>query len=204
MIAASEWHLLLLGLAIVVSLFGKAGYSRMSHRPEDEVRRREQLGLQPDDTGAVAHLGRARVRHRVTPMDFVQALKSGRWGDVTTSRDFNRIMETFMDAVECGADGAHIGFALPGRPTRVVWADVELISAGVVPSEELPPGIPRGTKAFDSRLTGLSFLERPGAEPSELRPSRFTDRPWFLTDYPGRVSWAELRESAERVLESPN
>jgi hypothetical protein len=202
MIAASEWHLLLFGLALVASLFGKAQYSRMTHKHEEEVLRAEQVGLQSNDTAAAAHLGRARVRHRVTPMDFVQAMKFSRWGDVTTGRDFKRITETFMDAAERGADGAIIGFALRGHPTRVVWADVEVLSAGVIPPEELPPGIPRGSKAFDLRLAGLAFLEHPDAEPSELRPPRFAGRPWFLTDYPGHVSWTELRETADRVLDS--
>jgi hypothetical protein len=34
--------------------------------------------------------------------------------------------------------------------------------------------------------------------PSDLRPSRFAERPSFLTEYPGRVSWTELRQAAER------
>jgi hypothetical protein len=203
MIAASEWHPLLYGLALVASLFGKAQYSRMTHKHEDEVRRAEQLGLQSDDADAATHPAGIGIRRRVKPMDFIQALKHGRWRDVTTGRDFERITETFMDAVDRCADGALIGFALPGHPTRVVWADVEVIPAGVVPPEELPSGIPRGTKAFDLRLAGLAFLEHPDAEPSELRPPRFADRPWFLTDYPGRVSWAGLRQSAEGVLASP-
>jgi hypothetical protein len=204
MIAASEWHFLLYGLVLVASLFGKAQYSRMTHKHEDEVRRAEKLGLQPDDADAAAHPPRIGLRRRVKPMDFVQALKHGRWPDVTTGPDFDRITETFIDAINRGVDGALIGFALPGRPTRVVWADVEVSSAGVVPPEELPAGIPRGTKAFDLRLAGLAFLEHSDAEPSELRPPRFAERPWFLTDYPGRVSWAELRQSSEVVLGSPN
>jgi hypothetical protein len=167
----------------------------------DEVRRAEQRGLQAGDMGAAAHRGRTRVGHGVKPMDFVQALKYCRFGDVTTGRDSKRIGETFIDSVERGADGALIGFALGGRPTRVVWADVEVFSAGTIPPEELPPGIPRGTKAFDVRLAGLAFLEHPDAEPSELRPPRFAGRPWFLTDYPGHVSWTELRETADRVLD---
>jgi hypothetical protein len=51
------------------------------------------------------------------------------------------------------------------------------------------------------RLAGLAFLEHPDAEPRELRPPRFAGRPWFLTDYPGQVSWTELRETADRVLD---
>jgi hypothetical protein len=111
-------------------------------------------------------------------------------------------METFEDAFERGADGAIIGFTFPGRPTRVVWADVEVIWAGAIPPEELPEGIPRGSKGYDVRLGGLSFLEHPDAEPSELRPPRFADRPWLLTDYPDSVSWEELREAAEQALGS--
>ena len=179
----------------------------------------EQLGPQSADAGEARSLKRsARLferlsglrdlprkegfRDRGTPMDFVQALKFCRFWDVTSRRDSNRIMETFEDAFERGADGAIIGFTFPGRPTRVVWADVEVIWAGTIPPEDLPDDIPRGSKGYDVRLGGLSFLEHPDAEPSELRPPRFADRPWLLTDYPDSVSWEELREAAEQALGS--
>jgi hypothetical protein len=173
----------------------------MSDKPEDKVRRAEQTlagGL-----NVASHAVPLGVFIRVKPEAFVQALRDGRWGDVTTARDHDRIVETFMDALDQGADGILIGFALKGRPTRVVWADVEVIPAGIVPPEELPPDVPSGTRAFDLRLAGLSFIENPDpdVEPSQLRPSRFADRPWFLTDYPGRGSWTQLREAADQVLD---
>jgi len=119
---------------------------------------------------------------RVKPEAFVQVLRDGRWRDVTTARDHDRIVETIMDALDQGADGILIGFALHGRPTRVVWADVEVIPAGIIPPQELPLDVPPGSRAFDLRLAGLSFIENPDpdVEPSQLRPSRFADRPWSL------------------------
>jgi hypothetical protein len=48
------------------------------------------------------------------------------------------------------------------------------------------------------RVSGFAFVENLDAEASELRPARFAERPWFLTEYPGRVSWTELRQAAER------
>ena len=55
MIAASEWHLLLYGLALLASLFGKAQYSRMSHKHEDEVRRAEQTLTDHRNPGSLRH-----------------------------------------------------------------------------------------------------------------------------------------------------
>ena len=77
-------------------------------------------------------------------------------------------------------------------------------ACGGAGTKDRKDGYVTGTTAFDLRLAGLAFLEHSDAEPSELRPPRFSERPWFLTDYPGRVSWAELRQSSEVVLGSPN
>ena len=116
-----------------------------------------------------------------------------------TARDYERIAETFQTAIERNAAGFLIGFALPGRPTRVVWVDVQVIPAGFLSQGDLPPNVPPSTRAFDMRVSGFAFVENPDAEASELRPSRFADRPWFLTEYPGRVLWTELRQAAERT-----
>lgn len=199
-----EWYLVLFVVGLVGALWGKARYaSRMGGKPEDEVRRAEQTLLPAGGLDVAPHAVPLGMFIRVKPEAFVQALRDGRWRDVTTARDHDRIVETFMDALDRGTDGILIGFALQGRPTRVVWADVEVIPAGIVPPEELPPDVPSGTKAFDLRLAGLSFIENPDpdVEPSQLRPSRLADRPWFLTDYPGRGSWTQLRDAAEQVLD---
>ncbi len=115
-------------------------------------------------------------------------------------RDLERIAVTFTNAVDQGADGILIGFVLSRHPTRVVWTDFERIGAGIVHAGEPPPDVPPGTRASDWRLAGLAFLEHPDAEPSRLRPSRFAERPWFLTDYPGAASWTRLRRAAELEL----
>src|SRR5262245_25002282 len=119
--------------------WGGLGNSRSeTHRHEDEVRRMEQLGLPLDSSDSDEELRRTERANRVTPMDFVQAMKWGHFGDVTTDQDSKRVMDTLMEAAERGADGAMIGFALPGRPTRVVWADFEVFWGGDVPPDELP------------------------------------------------------------------
>jgi hypothetical protein len=197
----TTWHLILGGLGLVAYLWGKTrSVTRDTGMPEDEVERSEQLQQGSGQMGA-RHAGYRRglgIGAGVKPDAFIRALREGRWHDVMTERDFERIAETFETAVERKAAGFIIGFALRGRPTRVVWADVLVVPAGIVPPEQLPPGVPPGTRAFDTRLSGFAFVENPDADASELRPSRFAERPWFLTEYPGRVSWTELRQAVER------
>jgi hypothetical protein len=82
---------------------------------------------------------------------FVKALREGRWEQVTTEGDYERIAETFQTAVERNAAAFLIGFALPGRPTRVVWVDVQVIPAGFLSPGELPPNVPPGTRARSTR-----------------------------------------------------
>jgi len=118
---------------------------------------------------------------------------------VTAASDFERVVETFKAAIGTDTQGFDIGFALPGRPTRVVWVDVEVIPEGVLLQEELPPGVPAGSKAFDMRVMGFHFVEHPDAEAPALRPIRSADRPWFLTNYPGQVSWKRLCGAAQRL-----
>lgn len=133
-----------------------------------------------------------------------QSPQECRWHDVTTERDFARIVETFETAVERRAAALLIGFALRGRPhARRVGRRLADPSWGRAP-EQLPPGVAPSTRAFDTRLSGCAFVENPDAKASELRPSRFADRPWFLTDYPCRVSWRELGQVAERPVSMDN
>jgi hypothetical protein len=194
-------HLIIGGLGLIAYLVGRArSVTRDTGMPEDEVERSEQLQLGSGETGASARYRRGLgIRAGVKADAFVRAIREGRWDDVTTERDRERIMETFRSAVERDAAGFLIGFALRGRPTRVMWLDIAVIPAGILSPGELPPNVPPGTRAFDMRLSGFAFVENPDAEASELRPSRFAERPWFLTEYPGRVSWTELREAAERL-----
>ena len=71
----------------------------MSDKPEDEVRRAEQT-LPPGGLDVAPHAVPLGVFIRVKPEAFVKALRDGRWGDVTTARDHDRIVETFMDALD--------------------------------------------------------------------------------------------------------
>ncbi len=71
-----------------------------------------------------------------------------------------------------------------------------MIPAGFLSPGELSPNVPPGTRAFDMRVSGFAFVENLDAEARQLRPARFAERPWFLTEYPGRVSWTELRQAA--------
>jgi len=139
------------------------------------------------------------MKHGMKANAFLRALRAGRWERVTTEGDFGRIVENIQAASESDADGCDIGFALRGSPTRVIWADVEVIRTGIRFPEEYPPNVPPGSEMFDIRVAGYAFVEHPDAEPSELRPSRSANRPWFLTNYPGRVSWARLVHAAERL-----
>jgi hypothetical protein len=200
-IQGTTLHLILWGLGLVAYLVGRArSVTRDTGLPEDEVERSEQLQLGSVQTGVqrAKHRRGLRIRTGVKADAFVKALREGRWEQVTTEGDYQRIAETFQTAVERNAAGFLIGFALPGRPTRVVWVDVLVIPAGFLSLRELSPNVTPGTKAFDMRVSGFAFVENPDAEASELRPTRFAERPWFLTEYPGRVSWTELRQAAER------
>jgi hypothetical protein len=195
------WHLVLAGVTLAVTITRTVRYATRgrSNIPEDEVVRSEQLQMQgrwTETSGATHwHRRRAGIVFGMKPEAFVRALTEGRWRDVVTEREDARIWETFKTAIDRGADGILIGFAFRGRPTRVVWADFA-IHAEIVPPDDLPPNMPPGTQAYDLGFAGLSLLEHPDAEPSQLRPNRFRERPWFLTYYPGRVfgrvSWTKL------------
>lgn len=200
-IQGTTLHLILWGLGLVAYLVGRArSATRDTGLPEDEVERSEQLHLGSGQTGIqlAKHRRGLGSRAGVKADAFVKALREGRWEEVTTEAVYERIAETFQTAVERNAAGFLIGFALPGRPTRVVWVDVLVIPAGFLSPGELSPNVPPVTGAFDMRVSGFAFVENPDAEPSELRPTRFAERPWFLTEYPGRVSWTDLRQAAER------
>jgi len=200
-IQGTTLHLILWGLGLVAYLVGRArSVTRDTGLPEDEVERSEQLQLGSGQTGVQRAKYRRGlgIRAGVKADAFVKALREGRWEQVTTEGDYQRIAETFQTAVERNAAGFLIGFALPGRPTRVVWVDVLVIPAGFLSPGELSLNVPPGTRAFDMRVSGFAFVENPDAEASELRPSPFAERPWFLTEYPGRVSWTELRQAADR------
>jgi len=194
-------HLVLWGLGLVAYLVGRArSVTRDTGLPEDEVERSEQL--RPGSVQTRVQRPKYRrglgIRAGVKADAFVKALREGRWEQVTTEGDYERIAETFQTAVERNAPGFLIGFALTGHPTRVVWVDVLVIPAGFASPGELSPNVAPGTRAFDMRVSGFAFVENPYAEASELRPARFAERPWFLTEYPGRVSWTELRQATER------
>jgi hypothetical protein len=200
-IQGTTLHLILWGLGLVAYLVGRArSVTRDTGLPEDEVERSEQLQLGSVQTGVQRAKYRRGlgIRAGVKADAFVKALREGRWEEVTTEGDYERIAETFQTAVERNTPGLLIGFALPGRTTRVLWVDVLVIPAGFLSPGELPPNMTPGTRAFDMRVSGFTFVENPDAEASELRPSRFAERPWFLTEYPGRVSWTDLRQAAER------
>jgi hypothetical protein len=108
-----EWYLVLFVVGLVGALRGKARYaSRMSDKPEDEVRRAEQTLPPAGGLDVAPHAVPLGVFIRVKPEAFVHALRDGRWRDVTTARDHDRIVETFMDALDRGADGILIGFSL--------------------------------------------------------------------------------------------
>lgn len=137
---------------------------------------------------------------KADPETFVKALMEGHGRDVLTKRDHDRVLATFETAIESDADGFLVGFAIRGAPTRVVWANVEVIRAGILSPGELQPDPGPGTAAFDMRLAGLVFVEDPLAEPSDLRPSLLADRPWVLMPYPGPVSWSSLLRTAAYLL----
>jgi hypothetical protein len=92
----------------------------------------------------------------------------GEWQQLAAEPDIERVVEMFKTAIDRDAQGFDIGFAPTGRPTRVVWADVEVIRVGVLLPEELPPDVPPGSKAFDMRVVGFLFVEHPDAEPVAL------------------------------------
>ena len=71
----------------------------------------------------------------------------GEWQQLAAEPDIERVVEMFKTAIDRDAQGFDIGFAPTGRPTRVVWADVEVIRVGVLLPEELPPDVPPGSKA---------------------------------------------------------
>jgi len=130
---------------------------------------------------------------------FVEAVKQLKFAEVLDDRDFRRVNELYVEAMEHSADRVLVGFRVRGPVVRIVWAVIEVIPLGALADKDLPPNLPpseEGYEGWDLRLDSLRFAQGPTSELAELddaKPPDLKDAPAILVSYPGRVSWEELR-----------
>jgi hypothetical protein len=125
-----------------------------------------------------------------------------KFAEVLNDRDFRRVIDLYVEAIEHSADHVLVGFRVRGPVVRIVWAAIAV--SGPVAEKDLPPDIPPSEAGYSAmRFDGLWFSEGPTAELTELddaKPPDLKDSPAVLVSYPGRVSWEKLRQTSERLL----
>jgi hypothetical protein len=136
---------------------------------------------------------------------FVEAVKRLNWVEVLDDEDLRRVHSLYAEAAERSAGHVLVGFRVPGPVVRIVWVVVELIPLGLLTGEDLAPDLPPGDwEGYDFRLDRLTFAQGPTAELAELddaKPDGLEGSQAILLAYPGPVSWDELRQTAERLLQ---
>ena len=129
-----------------------------------------------------------------------------KFGDLLDDGDVRRVNDLLVEGIDQSADHVLIGFRVKGPVVRIVWAKVEVIALGSLADKDLAPNLPpseEGYEGWDFRLDGLTFVQGPTAELTDLdeaKPDGLEDAPAILVPYPGRVSWEKLRQTAERLL----
>jgi hypothetical protein len=141
------------------------------------------------------------------PKRFVEAVKGLKFREVLNEEDFGRVQSLYVEAIDNSADRVLVGFQVRDPAVRIVWARVKVIPVGLLEEEEvvasaLPPSEER-YEAWDFRLDGLTFVEGPTGELSDLdeaKPDGLENSPAVLFSYPGRGSWEKLRQVFEQSL----
>jgi hypothetical protein len=81
---------------------------------------------------------------------FVEAVMELKFAEVLDDRDFRRVNDLYVEAIEHSVDRVLVGFRVRGPVVRIVWAVIEVISIGSVTDEDLAPNLPPSEAGYEA------------------------------------------------------